>query len=178
MSKLINIKGKTFGNLKVISRAKNVGRRARWNCKCKCGTKKVVWSANMLSGLSRSCGCSKNKPGRINPNWKGYAGIGQRKYGEIQSGARRRNIPFSLSIMYLWRLFLNQNKLCALSGVPLEMNSNASLDRVDNNLGYSRGNVQWVHKDINYMKQDFSQIEFLNYCRLVTKTYEPKNKNW
>lgn len=64
---------------------------------------------------------------------------------------------------------------CALSGINLILGHEkdgktictASLDRIDNNMGYVNGNVQWVHKDINFMKQDLTQLEFLNYCRLI-----------
>lgn len=74
-------------------------------------------------------------------------------------------------------LFVNQKQLCALSHLPLEMKSTASLDRIDNARGYIKGNVQWVHKDINFMKQDLSQEEFIEYCQLISQTHEPKNKN-
>lgn len=45
----------------------------------------------------------------------------------------------------------------------------ASLDRIDNTKGYIENNVQWIHKDINYMKQDFSMKQFLEYCETITK---------
>lgn len=43
----------------------------------------------------------------------------------------------------------------------------ASLDRIDSDKGYIEGNVQWLHKWVNLMKSDFTQDEFLNYCRLI-----------
>ena len=45
----------------------------------------------------------------------------------------------------------------------------ASLDRVDNKLGYIKGNVHWVYKDINFMKQGFSLSHFIDMCNLVVK---------
>jgi archaellum component FlaC len=45
----------------------------------------------------------------------------------------------------------------------------ASLDRVDSAKGYIKGNVQWVHKDINMMKQQYSQEYFIQMCRLTTE---------
>lgn len=29
------------------------------------------------------------------------------------------------------------------------------------------GNIQWVHRDLNCMKLDHSQVKFINWCRLV-----------
>mgnify|MGYP007044016634 CR=1 FL=1 len=45
----------------------------------------------------------------------------------------------------------------------------ASLDRIDSSKGYIEGNVQWVHKDINWMKQDFNEEYFIFLCSEITK---------
>ena len=45
----------------------------------------------------------------------------------------------------------------------------ASLDRIDSNKGYVTDNIQWVHKDINYMKSDLDEQQFIHYCRLVVQ---------
>jgi hypothetical protein len=44
----------------------------------------------------------------------------------------------------------------------------ASLDRVDSVTGYIPSNVQWVHKDINLMKNRFGQAYFRELCRRVS----------
>ena len=43
----------------------------------------------------------------------------------------------------------------------------ASLDRIDSSKGYTKSNIQWVHKDINKMKSDFSMLRFLELCYAV-----------
>ena len=43
----------------------------------------------------------------------------------------------------------------------------ASLDRIDSSKGYTKDNVQWVHKDINYIKRDLSDSEFITLCKKV-----------
>ena len=48
----------------------------------------------------------------------------------------------------------------------------ASLDRIDSNKGYTKDNVQFVHKDINWMKQDFEQNKFIEYCKKVANKHE------
>jgi hypothetical protein len=45
-----------------------------------------------------------------------------------------------------------------------ESETTASLDRIDSSKGYIEGNLQWVHKDVNIMKMDLSQVEFIDYC--------------
>jgi len=50
----------------------------------------------------------------------------------------------------------------------------ASLDRIDSTKNYTIDNIQWVHKDVNKMKMDFSQEYFIEMCRLVTLTCKDK----
>ena len=45
--------------------------------------------------------------------------------------------------------------------------ANASLDRIDNTKGYEIGNIQWVHKDVNWMKHDFDQSYYIQTCKMV-----------
>jgi hypothetical protein len=44
----------------------------------------------------------------------------------------------------------------------------ASLDRIDSLVGYIKGNVQWVHKDVNVSKMDFDESYFRQLCAAVT----------
>lgn len=63
----IDLTGKKFGKLTVISRAenrvsKNGKKQAVWHCRCECGNEKDILASNLTRGLSKSCGCqSKNK---------------------------------------------------------------------------------------------------------------------
>lgn len=58
--KAIDITGKRFGRLMVLSKAAPTkpGRSA-WNCICDCDNKCVVVGVSLLSGNTRSCGCFK-----------------------------------------------------------------------------------------------------------------------
>ena len=60
--KQINITiGQRFGKLRVISAIRRTGGgRAFVSCQCDCGSIVTVRCDNLLSGHSRSCGCSKN----------------------------------------------------------------------------------------------------------------------
>ena len=46
---------------------------------------------------------------------------------------------------------------------------NISLDRIDSSKGYTKDNVQWLHKDVNNLKMDFDQKEFLEWCKKIVK---------
>lgn len=60
MGKMIDLTGKKFGKLTVISCAGKLdGRRYSWNCKCDCGNEVVKSGACLTSGNTKSCGCGK-----------------------------------------------------------------------------------------------------------------------
>ncbi len=57
-SHLIDLTGKQFGKLTVISRAENDhAGNARWLCQCECGKQKTVLGLNLINGNTKSCGC-------------------------------------------------------------------------------------------------------------------------
>jgi hypothetical protein len=73
-------------------------------------------------------------------------------------------MTINITLEYIWDLLLEQNRKCALTGLPLTfakdynkstLDQTASLDRIDSSVGYIIGNVQWVHKEINKIKREF-----------------------
>lgn len=61
MPKLEDVVGKTFGNLKVISRAPNKGRHTCYFCQCTCGDIRSYFISNLKRGLTTNCGCIRYK---------------------------------------------------------------------------------------------------------------------
>lgn len=182
MPKAIDLSGQRFGKLLVVhyveSRITNSKMRRYYLAKCDCGQEKIVLGVTL--GKVNSCGCLRKRTGSTNPKWTGHGEISGNFWDYIKircdrswSGRKRKTvIPFEIDIKYAWELFLSQNRKCSLTGLVLKFgrkNKTASLDRIDSSKGYIEGNVQWVHKDINLMKQSFSQETFIEYCRLVTK---------
>jgi hypothetical protein len=51
----------------------------------------------------------------------------------------------------------------------------SSLDRKDSSIGYTKDNIRWVLKDINMMKQQFSEDRFLELCHQVSAGDEYKS---
>lgn len=56
MTRRLNLTGQRFGRLLVLSRTES-GSRSTWRCICDCGVERVVLTASLRSGKSRSCGC-------------------------------------------------------------------------------------------------------------------------
>ena len=65
--KLIDLTGRRFGKLTVLSRSENQGLHTRWKCICDCGNIKEVIGSHLQSGSIVSCGCqSKERISKLN----------------------------------------------------------------------------------------------------------------
>jgi hypothetical protein len=116
--------------------------------------------------------------GKDNPKFTGYEEIQGSFLASIKAGAKKRGIKFEVPKEYLWNLFIQQKRKCAYTGIEIFFSrnnaefsmgrGNASLDRIDSSLGYTEGNLQWVHKRINIMKGNMDDQEFLDFCEAVT----------
>lgn len=144
-----------------------------WNCLCKCGNYKLVSSSQLKRGIVRSCGCIKSE-GNLQGKFIGE--ITGSFFSSLYNLAKHRGIEFSLTKEYIWNLFLEQNRQCIYSGLEIKFvnqyrenksNRTASLDRIDSNKGYIEGNVQWVHKDVQFMKYTLSEQRFLELVEYI-----------
>jgi hypothetical protein len=141
-------------------------------CRCDCGVENILgYPTDLIKSGPHNCGCEPHHPS----SWGGVGGISRTLFHRIQREAKIREIEFDLTIEYLWKLFLTQDKKCALSGETIDFgfkradSNTASLDRIDSDGGYIVGNVQWLHKDVNQMKIDFDEQRFLELCKLVAQ---------
>ena len=181
--KSLDLSEKTFGYWTVLRLGTYHGTHKRWWCKCRCGTEGEVLQTSLVRGASKSCGCRKNLIGNDNPHWNGCGELTGSQWALIRNNAKHRGIPIGVSIEEAWELFLTQNRICRLSGLSIGFSKSynrklsiharaettASLDRIDSSKGYVKGNVQWVHKDINLMKRSLSEQKFLQLCQAIVK---------
>lgn len=171
----VRLVGKQYGHLTVLRRSivKQSRSNSVWECQCDCGNITHVTYSNLHCKSVQSCGCRRR--GDKHVWWRGYKEISGSMFKRIHYNAKKRQLEFNITLEYVWKLFEQQNRKCALSGISIQfgpVNSGkitASLDRIDNTKGYIIGNVQWVHKDINWLKQDFEQNYFLELCKNVAK---------
>jgi hypothetical protein len=154
----------------------------KWLFKCDCGVEKVIDYSLVKCGRTKSCGCFKAKnlkhgSGPLHNNWKSKTEISSTYFRSIIQRAKLRKIDFKITEEYAFEIFKNQNGSCALSGLKLSLNTKeftASIDRIESNIGYIEGNIQWLHKDVNYMKYNLDQHEFINLCNKIKEKHEKK----
>lgn len=184
--------GTKIGAWIVISETKHIckSHNILQKCRCKrCGYEAFVCLSNQNVRKSKSC--QKCKSSRILLSDGGYDInfiISSYFIHHIKKNVPRRNkvskMAFNINPEYLISLFNQQHGKCAISGMDLLSGLSLhelplSLDRIDANQGYIKGNVQWVHKDINMMKQSFSNDRFIGLCSMVAMhqayfTYTPR----
>lgn len=167
--------GNQYGQWTVISteikrHSEKNNRTAYFKVKCSCGREGWRSAHNLEKGSTKGCKSCCKSPNNINSFILSY-------FNKVKRRAENSNFTFSLTPEYLENLFIKQNKKCALSNLDIEFRptylkneQTASLDRIDNSKGYIVGNVQWVHKQVNFMKGTMEQKEFIKFCRLISSS--------
>ena len=97
---------------------------------------------------------------------------------DYRTWAKDRGLIFEIDVDIMREKYDEQGGLCALTGIPLQFKpvKTASLDRIDNNIGYTSDNIQWVLKDINKMRNNLTVEHFIEMCEAVAK-YKQENLN-
>jgi hypothetical protein len=186
--RIVNLIGRKFGQLTPIRRLREKKRgNYVWLFQCSCGNH-IKLTTGAVSGPygTKSCGClftkkliERNKNthryGKDNPAWRGEGLLPGAYISHIQYNSRMRKIFFDVKPTQLMRLYTKQTGKCALSGLKISFQDNsASLDRINSKKGYIMGNVQWVHKDINIMKNAYPEKYFVDMCKLIAYNKEEK----
>lgn len=143
MSQVIELTGKKFGRLTVIGLAQRTEeRRYLWNCLCECGEQKQIDGYSLRSGRTTSCGCWKKEATKTH---------GQRQsltYNSWSTMKQRCTNPAAtdyenyggkgITIASEWNYFEEFVKDMG------ERPPGTTLDRVKNELGYSKENCRWA----------------------------------
>jgi hypothetical protein len=145
--KKIDLTGKRFGRLIVISISeKKKSNHIHWICKCDCGNITHPSGNSLKAQLTKSCGCLNKetyltfKHGLRNTDeYKIWLGIKQRCYN-----AKRKEYKNYGGIGILMCDSWKNNPVQFIKDVGIRPSKLHSLERVKNNLGYSKENCIWA----------------------------------
>jgi len=168
--------GDVINNYTLIEHVKD----CLWKARCSCGEEYI----RRADVMKKQRYCTKCKPKLKNNehySWRGCGEISHELLTTYKHSAIAKNLEFSITVEYLWKLFIKQNRKCTFTGEELyfyktsdtKPSKTASLDRIDSTKGYVEGNLQWVHRDVNKLKKNFSDERFIEIC---LKVAEFKNK--
>ncbi len=179
-----DLTNQVFGKLKVIKKDNCKSTHTKWICKCECGLEKSILGTSLSAGKTKSCGCIQKSIVSKLKSTKKFEEIPLTYIRNIKSGAKKRNLNVHITIEDIWKIYLNQNKKCYFTGLPIgfcdiryksgHISNSASLDRIDSSKDYMIDNCCLVYKDINFMKQNFPVDKFLNYCKLIVEHINKK----
>lgn len=171
--------GDQFGYLTVEEVTERRARRGRVAImRCSCGQTVLLPCESLKrSKRGRSRKCCGRACSALDKNIVSAKRMQQTKARIKRAQKQGRDLQFTISKRELSALWDAQNGRCALTDVELVMvrkrnPGTASLDRIDSDGHYEIGNVRWVHKQVNVMRQTLTDQEFVKWCRLVVRKAE------
>jgi hypothetical protein len=77
---------------------------------------------------------------------------------------------------YMYKMMNDQNRKCAVTGCEFVIEKQhplcPSLDKIEPDKGYTKGNVQWLSWAANRAKGDLSSADFIEMCKRIVEVSE------
>ncbi len=152
MVKLIDMADRRFGRLLVLSRGENTPEKtATWLCRCDCGVEITARGPNLRRGNSRSCGCLNIESISKRSRTHNEAGVLNRTaeyriWSNMLTRCRNKKAPAfkdygarGIDVCERWLRYEN-----FLEDMGRRPSSSHSIERKENNSGYSKENCMWA----------------------------------
>lgn len=147
MTKALDLTNRRFGRLVAIEYAKTLGGHRYWLCKCDCGNTTVIDGTKLVQKQTVSCGCYRKETSKKQHTTHGMCKTPIYKaWISMKNRCDLEGYPCSKyykdrGIIYCeeWNKFENFYHDMCKTYFP-----HAFLDRINNDLGYSKENCRWI----------------------------------
>lgn len=191
MTQVADHTGKRYYQLTVIKRANNdTNGRSTWLCKCDCGKEVLVKGFSLSTGNTKSCGCrndiwkknlGKRRRDAMQIKYPGNVSAILRLYAGYKRGASVRNLDFDLGLEEFKTI---TQQPCYYCGIPprqvihtahskLISYTHNGIDRINNEVGYVKGNIVACCTICNYAKGTQTMKEFVAWVARINKNLNP-----
>lgn len=206
MGAKLKLVGQKFNKLLVISESekRDKHKKVKFNCVCDCGNIVIVIGSDLKSGNTKSCSCEQKRIisdyKRDNPTkkthglskhylYRSYISIIHRCYS-VKSKAYKNYGGRGIKVCDKW--MDNKNGLLNfMEDIGERPSEKHSIDRIDNNKGYSPENCRWatfkeqsnnkrnnrilIYNNEKYTASELSEFLNINYQTLLSKLNKNKN---
>ncbi len=177
----LNLVGKRFTQLTVISDAGNhpTTGESYWECQCDCGKTLKVTGYSLTSGNTKSCGCYHKIRTRQLFSKSPEENTAGRVFSDYRKSARVKGHSFELSREQVGELIKEDCYYCG--GKPSnslvyheKIITYQGIDRLDNSEGYTPDNVVPCCIICNKMKKAMSLDAFMDHILKIASMFEVK----
>lgn len=158
--------GQQYGRLTVLYPVKDPERGKMWMCLCVCGKTKLVLRGNLIKGLTKSCGCTQyRRASRQSRLHKKEYTVWQGMIWRCDSKSMERYPRYGgrgILVCDQWRYDFDR----FLKDMGPRPSDEHTIERRDNDKGYSPGNCRWATRTENTNNRSVTRMVVIDGKRM------------